>query len=56
MRPAGIYKSHGLMTYISRSANSDFGQFSMVKISVIGRFLSSADMLLDFTFGPLRST
>ena len=41
MRPAGIYKSHDLMTYISQSA--DFGQFSMVKIFVIGRFLSSVD-------------
>ena len=52
MRPAGIYKSHDLMTYISRSDNSDFGQFSMAKIFVIGtyRFLSSVDgskLILD---------
>ena len=43
MRPAGMYKSHDLMTYILRSANSDFGQFSMVKVFLIGRFLSSVD-------------
>ena len=30
MRQAGIYKSHDLMTYISRS--SDFGQIIKVKI------------------------
>ena len=43
MRPAGIYKSHDLMTYISHLLNLDFGQFSMVKIFVICRFLSSMD-------------
>ena len=43
MRPAEIYKSHDLMTYISRLLNSDSGQFSMVKIFVISRFLSSID-------------
>ena len=41
MRLAGIYKTHDLMAYISQSAHSlltsDFGQFSMVKIFVIGR-------------------
>ena len=26
MRPAGIYKSHDLMTYISGPLTSDFGQ------------------------------
>ena len=41
MRPAGLYKSHDLMTYISRSPNSS--QFSMVKSFVIGRFSSSVD-------------
>ena len=41
MRPAGILKSHDLMTYISRSANFRLWQFSMVKIFVVGRFLSS---------------
>ena len=35
MRPAGIYKSHDLMTYISRS--TDFGQITKVKIFVQGR-------------------
>ena len=34
IRPAGIYKTHDLMTYISRFAN--FRLFSMVKIFVIG--------------------
>ena len=42
MRPAGIYKSHDLMTSISQST-TDFGQFSMVKIFVIARFLCSVD-------------
>ena len=41
MRPAGIYKSHDLLTYISRSADFSFGGFSMVHGFVIGRFLSS---------------
>ena len=36
MRPAGIYKSHDLLT-------SDFGQFSVVNIFVIRRFFSSTD-------------
>ena len=35
MRPAGIHKSHDLMTYISRS--TDFGQITKVKIFVQGR-------------------
>ena len=39
MRPAGIYKSHDLMTYISRF--TDFGQNIKVKIFVQGRILSS---------------
>ena len=62
MRPAGIYKSHDLMTYISQSATSDFGQFSMVKIFVIGSFLTSVDgSKLNFTrcsstVGPAGST
>ena len=43
MRPAGIFKSHDLMTYISLSAKFRLGQFSMVKIFVINRFLSSID-------------
>ena len=43
MRLAGIFKSHDLMTYISWSANFRLWPFSMVKIFVIGRFLSSAD-------------
>ena len=43
MRPTGIRNSHDLMTYVSRSANSNFGQFCMVKIFVIGRFLNSVD-------------
>ena len=41
MRPAGIYKSHDLMT--RGLLTSDFGQFSMLKIFIIGRFFSSAD-------------
>ena len=43
MRPEGIYKSHDLLTYISRSADLEFGQFSMVNSFVIGRFLTSTD-------------
>ena len=44
MRPAGIYKSRDLMKYIFDGLlTSDFGQFSMVEIFVIGRFLSSVD-------------
>ena len=35
MRPAGIYKSHDLLTYISWS--TDFGQIIKVKIFVQGR-------------------
>ena len=35
MRPAGIYKSHELMIYISRSA--DFGHIIKVKIFVLCR-------------------
>ena len=34
MRPAGIYKSHGLMTYFT---DSGFGQIIKVKIFVQGR-------------------
>ena len=44
MRPAGIYKSHGLMAYISQSV--DFGlwpDFVKVKIFVHGRILSSTN-------------
>ena len=44
MRPAGIYKSHDLLTYILQSA--DFRHWLilfMVKNFVIGRFLSSTD-------------
>ena len=37
MRPAGIYKSHDLMTYISWSTDLDFGQIIKVKICVQGR-------------------
>ena len=37
MRPAGIYESHDLMTYISQSTDFDFGQFIKVKIFVQGR-------------------
>ena len=43
MRPAGIYKSHDLMTYISRSMTSDFGQIIKVKFFVQGRILSSTN-------------
>ena len=43
MSPLGIYKSHDLITYISRSANFRLCQFSMVKVFVMGRFLSSTD-------------
>ena len=39
----GIYKSHDLLTYISLSADSEFGWFSTVNIFIIGRFLSSTD-------------
>ena len=39
MRPAEIYKSHDLMTYISQS--TDFGH--TVKIFVQGRILNSTD-------------
>ena len=35
MRPAGVYKGHDLMTYISWS--TDFGQIIKVKIFVQGR-------------------
>ena len=35
MRPAVIYKSHDLMTYISRS--TDFGQIIKIKTFVQGR-------------------
>ena len=41
MRPAGIYKSHDLMTYISWS--TDFGQIIKVKIFVHGKMLSSTN-------------
>ena len=45
MRPAGIYKSHDVMIYISRSANFRLWPiFSMIKIIVIGKFLSSIDV------------
>ena len=37
MRPAGIYKSHDIMTYISRSTGFDFGQIIKVKMFVQGR-------------------
>ena len=43
MRPAGIYKSHDLLTYIHGLLTSDFGQFSMVNIVVLCRFLSYTD-------------
>ena len=39
----GIYTSHDPMTYISRLLTSDFGQFCMVKVFVIGRVLSFVD-------------
>ena len=42
MRPAGIYKSHDLMTIFHGLLPSDW-QFSMVKIFVKGRLLSSVD-------------
>ena len=38
MRPAGTYKSHDLMTYISGPLTSDFGQIIKVEIFVQGRF------------------
>ena len=40
MRSAGIYKSHDLLTYIHGLLTANLGQFSMVKIFVIGRFLA----------------
>ena len=43
MRPAGIYKSHDLMTYIFRSTDFGFGQMIKVKIFVQGRILSSTN-------------
>ena len=43
MRPAGTYKSHDLMTIFHGLLTSDSGQFSMIKIIVIGKFLSSID-------------
>ena len=39
MRPAGIYKRHDMMTYISRPLTSDFGQINKVQIFVRGRIL-----------------
>ena len=45
MKPAGIYKSHDLMTYISWSANFRLWPIfhAMVKIFVIARFSSFVD-------------
>ena len=43
MRPAGIYKRHDLMTYISRSAKFRLWSIFHVKIFDISRFLSSVD-------------
>ena len=43
MRPAGIYKSHDLMTYMSQSTDFGLGQVVKVKIFVQGRMLSSAN-------------
>ena len=43
MRPTGMYKSHDLMTIFLGLLNSDLGQFSMVKIIVIGRFSCFTD-------------
>ena len=42
-RPAGIYKSHDLMTYISRSTDFGLGQIIKVKIFVQGKMLSSTN-------------
>ena len=39
MRPAGIYKSHDLMTCINSPLTSDFGQIIKFKIFVQGRIL-----------------
>ena len=38
MRPAAIYNNHDLMVIFHGLLTSDFGQFSIVKIFVIGRF------------------
>ena len=43
MRPAKVYKSHDLMTYISGPLTSDFGHIIKVKIFAQGRILSSTD-------------
>ena len=43
MRPAGIYQSHDLMTYIHGPLTSDFGQIFTVKIFVQGRISSSTN-------------
>ena len=43
MRPAGIYNSHNLMTYISRSTDFGLGQIIKVNIFVQGRILSSTN-------------
>ena len=43
MKPAGIYKSHGLMAFISQSV--DFGLWPIVKVKIFvqGRILSSTN-------------
>ena len=38
MRPAGIHKSHDLMTYISLSANFSLWSISMIKIVCVFGF------------------
>ena len=40
MKPAGIYKTHDLLTYISWSTDFDFGQTIKVKIFVQSRISS----------------
>ena len=55
MRPAGIHKSHDLLTCISRSADFRLERFSMVNIFVIGRFLSAATcMVAGWCFTSVR--
>ena len=43
MRPAGIYKSHDLQTYISRSADFILWPIFHGNIFVKGRFVSITD-------------
>ena len=46
MRPAGICNGHGLMTCVTRSTDSDFGQIIIVKIFVQGRISRPINALM----------